>query len=253
MAADRFDRGHWFRGRIYEKRCDLSPDGELLVYFASKFNRDTISDSEYTYAWTAVSRVPWLTALALWPKGDCWHGGGLFTGNRSLWLNHKPAVAVPHPAHKPTGLKVEPNPEASGEDEPIYARRLERDGWILQEEWQTEWRGMPEFYVTAAPERRIKPQPVSQGGLRLALIRRIDGLDYREQMFVEGATTEVEYPPGPLHWLDWDPRGRLVALSGGRIWAAEVANDTVARFAELIDLRGDEFEERSPPPDALRW
>ena len=43
-AHDTFERGHWFHGRIYTRRCDLSPDGELLVYFASKFNRRTVDD-----------------------------------------------------------------------------------------------------------------------------------------------------------------------------------------------------------------
>jgi hypothetical protein len=32
--TDDFDLGQWFHGRIYERRCDLSPDGSLLVYFA---------------------------------------------------------------------------------------------------------------------------------------------------------------------------------------------------------------------------
>ena len=27
---DRFTPGSWFRGRIYEEKCDLSPDGELF-------------------------------------------------------------------------------------------------------------------------------------------------------------------------------------------------------------------------------
>jgi len=57
LAHDVFERGHWFHGRIYEKRSDLSPDGELFVYFASKFTRETVVDTEYTYAWTAVSRA----------------------------------------------------------------------------------------------------------------------------------------------------------------------------------------------------
>jgi hypothetical protein len=35
---DRFEHGQWFHGRIYERRCDLSPDGSLLIYFASKFS-----------------------------------------------------------------------------------------------------------------------------------------------------------------------------------------------------------------------
>src|SRR4051794_20213611 len=69
-AADRFEPGQWFHGRLYERRGDLSPDGRLFVYFASKFTGLTLADREYTYAWTAVSRPPYLTALALWPKGD---------------------------------------------------------------------------------------------------------------------------------------------------------------------------------------
>lgn len=76
-ATDLFESGQWFNGRIYERRSDLSPDGSLLIYFAQKISARSMQDAEYTYAWTAISRPPFLTALALWPKGDCWHGGGL--------------------------------------------------------------------------------------------------------------------------------------------------------------------------------
>ena len=155
LERDVFERGHWFRGRIYEKRCDLSPDGELLVYFATKFTARTTKDTEYTYAWTAISRAPWLTALALWPKGDAWWGGGLFTKTRTLWLNHRPEEATPHPKHKPKGLVVEPNPDAHGENEPIYRRRLERDGWVLRQEWSKEWLGL-KGYRTTVPARRLR-------------------------------------------------------------------------------------------------
>jgi hypothetical protein len=33
MREDTFEAGAWFRGRIYEDRCDLSPDGQLFLYF----------------------------------------------------------------------------------------------------------------------------------------------------------------------------------------------------------------------------
>ena len=33
--------------------------------------------------WTAISRPPWFTALAVWPKGDSWGGGGLFVSRSS--------------------------------------------------------------------------------------------------------------------------------------------------------------------------
>jgi hypothetical protein len=32
--SDRFELGQWLRGRIYERRADLSPDGRHLIYFA---------------------------------------------------------------------------------------------------------------------------------------------------------------------------------------------------------------------------
>ena len=78
--CDRFETGQWFKGRVYDRRSDLSPDGSLFIYFANKINARTVGDSAYTYAWTAISHPPYFTALALWPKGDCWHGGGLFLG-----------------------------------------------------------------------------------------------------------------------------------------------------------------------------
>src|SRR5688572_2426031 len=34
-ATDEFSVGQWLKGRIYERRADLSPDGKLLIYFAS--------------------------------------------------------------------------------------------------------------------------------------------------------------------------------------------------------------------------
>src|SRR5258708_40304808 len=69
-SSDIIEYGQWFNGRIYERRCDLSPDGKLFIYFAQKKNNKTMADQDYTYAWTAVSKPPYFTALALWPKGD---------------------------------------------------------------------------------------------------------------------------------------------------------------------------------------
>ena len=40
--TDRLEYGQWFRGRVYERRCHLSPDGMLLIYFANKIGARTI-------------------------------------------------------------------------------------------------------------------------------------------------------------------------------------------------------------------
>jgi hypothetical protein len=71
LANDTFQTGQWLKGRIYERRSDLSPSGEKLIYFAANHKPPL-------YSWTALSKPPWLTAIAFWPKGDCWNGGGIF-------------------------------------------------------------------------------------------------------------------------------------------------------------------------------
>jgi hypothetical protein len=98
---DELEHGAWFRARIYEERCDLSPDGELFVYFALQGSRWRTA---YQGAWTAVSRAPWLHALGLWPEGSTWGGGGRFVGDRELVLRSG-ALKV-HPDHPARGLKL---------------------------------------------------------------------------------------------------------------------------------------------------
>src|SRR5687767_8832105 len=68
--ADTFEHGQWFRARVYERRCDLSPDGALFAYFARKSGLPTPEAPDRQDSWLAVSRPPWFTALALW-----WVGG----------------------------------------------------------------------------------------------------------------------------------------------------------------------------------
>ena len=97
---DVFTRGTWFRGRIFGEKCDLSPDGELLVYAAYKGSRFRTG---YTASWTAVSRTPWLHALALWPTGTTYGGGGRFIDNRRLTLRGATDAHADHPAR---GLEI---------------------------------------------------------------------------------------------------------------------------------------------------
>jgi hypothetical protein len=247
---DEFERGHWFHGRIYFRRSDLSPDGTKLIYFVNKITGRTIADPDYTYAWTAISRPPWLTALALWPKGDCWWGGGLFEDNRRVFLNHRPNEAKPHKDHQPKGLTIRPNPGAHGEDNPVYSERLTRDGWTIRDEWKTELRGYPEWYKTLQPERRARRHP--HASLAIELTRRLDGLKYRERFSITGANGAI---PGleRADWVDWDHRGRLIVLRNGRVSAAEVREGRIGTLRELVDLTPDRPERRVAPDWARRW
>jgi hypothetical protein len=80
-GRDAFTHGAWIKGRVYEEKCDISPDGRLFVYFVHQGSR---VGTAFTHAWTAVSRVPWLSALAVWTQGTTYGGGGRFLDNRRL-------------------------------------------------------------------------------------------------------------------------------------------------------------------------
>ena len=54
-----------------------------LVYFAAK-NKGPIA------AYTAISKPPYFTALALWPSLGTYGGGGLFVNDDHAELNHDP-------------------------------------------------------------------------------------------------------------------------------------------------------------------
>lgn len=142
--TDTFSLGQWLNGRIYERRADISPDGRLLIYFAMNGRWQT----ETGGSWTAISRAPWLKAISLYGKGDCWEGGGLFLSNSSYWLNDR---------YFSKGRILEESREASrvadyspattfgAEDTGVYYPRLLRDGWVLVErrenaKWNSETR-----------------------------------------------------------------------------------------------------------------
>lgn len=65
LETDTFTLGQWLHGRIYEYRCDLSPDGKFLIYFAAKYGRldavqkrvDEFLAREFKNAETW--RIPW--------------------------------------------------------------------------------------------------------------------------------------------------------------------------------------------------
>src|SRR6266700_2084877 len=123
--TDEIEYGQWFRGGLPEGRCDLSPDGSLFIYFATKYGRAQFN------TWTAISRPPYFTALALWPLGDSWGGGGLFVDERTVLLGHNPDVASALEGHRPPPwLKVSMHTGSIS----LSHERLLRDGWIRLQE-----------------------------------------------------------------------------------------------------------------------
>ncbi len=127
---DTFELGQWLKGRIYERRADLSPDGKFLIYFAMNGKWD----SETGGSWTAISKAPWLKALELYAKGDCWEGGGLFLSNNRFWLNDRcftPTKISSQYSQVTRDDNYIPEGEFGAECTGVYYRRLIRDNWSL--------------------------------------------------------------------------------------------------------------------------
>lgn len=127
--SDRFQLGQWLHGRIYERRCDLSPDGRHWIYFAMNGRWSSPAKG----AWSAIARAPYLKALALFAKGDCWHGGGLFLSSREYWLNDGYGHEVLHDDTRLGRSTTFSWHEGYGGECPsVYYIRLQRDGWTLR-------------------------------------------------------------------------------------------------------------------------
>lgn len=257
LGSDTLEYGQWFKGRIYERRCDLSPSGDLLLYFAAKYK-------EPLRSWTAISKPPYLTALALWPKGDGWGGGGLFDSELSVQLNHRPGEDVLQ-----EGLRLKKNMRISlygsrpgwGEDFPIYHSLLLRNGWNLVREGEC---GEPDWNAKIVWEftSPITYEKTSNGGRRLRML--IKGMKQKNDAWywidydVLSDSQELLFTLPRTDWADWDD-GDLVFARDGMLFRLNKKN--FPRFQakgdealkQIADLNGLKFESRPAPHMATTW
>jgi len=235
---DEFQPGQWLKGRIYERRSDLSPDGKYLIYFAmnGKWQAETRG------AWTAISQAPYLKALALFAKGDCWHGGGLFTGRETYWLNdgygHKALFSSPtlrrDTTYAPTG-------GYGSECLSVYYPRLLRDGW-----------------------KPLESEKIGKQN-RLYLFEKPCGAGW---VLRKIAHASIEHPPGKgCYWdehvllhpasatmipcADWEwaevDRERLVWASRGQLFAGTLRHGALHAPKLLYDFNSMQFEPIQAP------
>ncbi len=232
LETDRITLGQWLKGRIYERRCDLSPDGRHMIAFAGTHNP---FDTETGGTWTAVSRTPWLTALDLWPKGDSWNGGGLFLDNARYWLNGchgagrcASGLAAVH--ESPIG------PQRNNECLGIYFARLARDGWteLSWDPWRAEFsKPLPLGWVLHKTAIAEVPPPQGAG-------------IYRDEHLLERRDGEVLARPG-WEWADRDGRD-VVYAEGGCLWRQRVESAERLGEPQLVhDFNAMAFEGRTAP------
>lgn len=239
---DTFKLGQWLRGRIYERRSDLSPDGKHFIYFAMNGKWS----GPMKGSWSAISRAPYLKALALWPWGDCWNGGGLFMTDSRFWLNNhwynEAAETVGRLRKKlvqEPGYPFEEN--YGGECPGVYYHRLQRDGWKLVRR------------ESPSPERRVAvfEKPLPKGWvLEKSAHTSIDspvgsGCYYDTHRLLHSECGMILDHP-EWEWADLE-RKRLVWVTKGVLYAAKVHGTGLGDVKTLHDFNDMEFEAVAAP------
>lgn len=255
--TDEFEDGQWLRGRIYERRGDLSPDGTLLLYFAANWKQPYQS-------WTAVSRPPYLTALALWPKGDGWGGGGHFENAHRIALNHRAGeMELADDFRTPKWLRVTPLGEYPGwgEDNPVWAARLMRDGWTLVGGTRHKEDRKGRVWITYDPPIAWeKKHPIwpERYLLRMMIrgIKEREGPWYVTDHAIEDLQTHELTTLRQSDWADWSHNGDLLYARRGKLFRCVRKPDYFSLTLDerlLQDFADREFRERAAPPAAARW
>ncbi len=255
---DEVIEGQWLKGRVYERRCDLSPSGKRLIYFAANYK-------EPYFSWTAVSRPPFFTALALWPKGDAWGGGGLFSSEHVIHLNHRDNERRLAPAFKlPLRIRVRRlgSRPGWGEDSPIWEERIRRDGWMSRhpgQEIQHPY-GSATWFEYSPPIQWSKPEPGSRPRYELWMsingLKERDGPWYVTNYEVRGERDEV-IDLGRCDSVEWSPEGDVLLAKNGMLFRLRRLHNRELPPVEsavcVADLTSRTFAPREAPPAAKTW
>src|SRR2546422_11649313 len=114
------DEHTWIRSNLYPQRCDLSPDGRWLCYFTLRGKAAWRAGTTYV----AISRLPWLTALAAWGTCGTWTRGAHFIDERGR-LEARPAERG---RRRALPREIRPRDDARGVVRRRASARVDGDG-----------------------------------------------------------------------------------------------------------------------------
>lgn len=214
---DSFAVGQWFKGTVKPSWGGLSPDGSLLVSHVGKHKGPFGT-------WTVLSRPPYFTALALWPKGDPWSGGGFFLSDRTLVLRHigGPYALAPSLSFPP-GLHVIPASEENrarievGRPVSPWTPHDTPAGSAIRR--HPTGPALVAFARHRTTFREAEPASLEEAVRHRLLVR-------------SGAAFELPVSG----WAEFDEKGDLLFSEGGRLYRLKAeAIDEIAHSAELTE------------------
>ena len=215
--------GAWFHGNLYPRRCDVSPDGRLFGYFALKKGK----------AYFAVSRTPWLEALALWETLGTWTWGCRFSGSGDFEIR---------------ACMYEPFQPASYPGGSVSIGPMSTD-WPRRDIWNELKRGW-EIATENAPGLELRREQPGGTGVRLGLLHRGEGVQL--EYYLQDGTDDLTPLPDAV-WADWDRQGRLLmATREGKLEVSRCEGTSLVQVW-TEDLRGLKPDPQPAPGWASRW
>jgi hypothetical protein len=267
LRTDRIEGGQWIDARIHVDRSDISPSGQLVACFAASYRKAPGT-------WTAISRPPFFTALAVWPKGDSWGGGGLFASDNHFFLSHDTRIEYGVDQFKlmdgfatPKRFRV----QGFGEHAPVPACDVEQVRMVLSG-WRFTQRAVYGKGTTASelnypfkvPEIMSRPLDDPKRP-RFELHRTVDGFGPKKQgmpfriMRAEIVDTKdgARRDLGRIGWVDADHNGDVLWSVGGKLFRlagpSRKGMNIDAEPKLVADLNDMTFEAIEAPRSATKW
>jgi hypothetical protein len=210
------------------------------------------------WKWTAMSRPPYLTALALWPNFDHrYYGGGFFGDRRTVYLYGEETATRPAKGSIPRDMEIL-RVQALHEQGVEIPGPGTLNGWKLRQEGK--WARLADIpypwnYRAESPAIYEKFQPSG----RFILLNKVVGIQssrpggkYIQEWGIESHTDDGEIALGEADWADWDQNGRLVFARAGKLYEAHIEAASITGH-ELADFNDQRFEEVIAPEWAQHW
>ncbi len=219
LSDDTFQVGQWLKGRIYERSCDISPDGQHLLYHAVKHR---ITDGGW-HEYTVLSRAPYLKALRIW------FGKGFYGG---IWLDND-HFALHKYNYGPQLAPFRVSPYSEIENLPELAQIIDQAQWRLQREG---WHLLDE----APPDTLDCGKRSDSWNLTLS----IQGNYFAPKRLIYTVydhKSEETFDCARWQWADFRDR-RLLWAQDGKIFAADIWDGGHGSIQQLADFNDWTFE-----------
>lgn len=223
LASGSYESGAWLGGRIFPRRCDLSPDGRLLCYFAHKPSAGWKHGESYV----AVSKLPWLTALHAFGTCGTWTRGYYFTEDGACDNVEDSRLPISY------GLRSISPAQFATERRRGWKETPDSPPYDADDSWDQR-RNARMMKRQPGGDHLLCVESLGWAGGEFGVDQAVDGLRVAYSLEYDGDLTLLD----DVQWADWDRDGHLlVATRAGRLQVRRLgAQRTEHTFEEDLSL-----------------